>query len=156
MTRWENIINAVVLPRARGAAALGVELEELRGIARLAAFEAHASWTPGAGSSETSWIWTHVAGRVSKALYKAGRELVQDTPDQEDGTDLEAEAIIRQSLAVLQARLDPDDYRLLWLYHALGCEMAEIARLYGLTYKAVQKRVWRARQSAVSILGLAA
>lgn len=157
LSRWEGVINAVVQPRARGAAALGVDVEELRAIGRLAAIEACASWTPGAGSSETSWIWTHVAGRVSKALYKAARELaMEDVPEQADSGDLEAEAIVRQSLDVLQARLAPDDYRMLWLHHALDCGVAELARLYSLSAAAVQQKLWRARKKAVTVLSRAA
>jgi DNA-directed RNA polymerase specialized sigma24 family protein len=156
MTPWENIINAIVRPRAGAAAALGLDVEELRAIARLAAVEANATWTPGAGASETSWVWQHVSGRIAKALRKAARELAQDIPDQDSGEDLEAIVIIRESLALLQARLDPDDYRLLWLHHALGCGIGELARIYSVSYSAVQARLWRVRKKAATVLGLAA
>lgn len=154
--QWEAIINAIICPRARAASQLGLDIEELRAVGRLAALEAQATWRPGAGATASSWVWTHVAGRVSKLLYKASRELAADTPEQDDGCDLEAEAIVRETLSRLRAELDPSDYRLLWFSHAMGFTAAELAELYGVPWPAMRQRLCRAKQRAVTILRLAA
>jgi len=154
---WEAIIGAIINPRARAAAQIGLELEELRAAARLAALEAQQTWRPDGGTTASAWVWTHVAGRVSKLMFKASRELAADTIEQEDEDhDLENEAIVRQALGVLQARLDPGDYRLLWFQHALGYSTGELAELYHVPGPTMRQWLSRARRRAVTLLELAA
>jgi len=156
---WEAIINNIVYPRARAAARLGLEEEELRGVACVAALEAQKTWRPDGGATASSWVWTHVSGVVAKTIYRAGRELADDTAaeDLEDGeAGPETVAIIREALGVLKARLDPSDYRLLWMVHAMGFTAAELADLHLTTPEVMRKRLSRAKERSVTILTLAA
>jgi len=159
--QWDMIIGAIVHPRLRFAGQLGVGEDDLWSVARLAALEAERTWQPGAGATPSSWVWLQVAGRVSHLLRRASWELARDTvadelEDLADGTDLETRAIVREALSVLQAKLRPDEYRILWCYHGLGMSSAELAELHGVGEDAVFQRLSRARKKAVRFLSLAA
>jgi len=153
----QALIESIIRARAYAARHLGLGLDDLRSVATVASLEALRTWDPARGASRETWTWRLASQAVSRELRAAALELAEDDPDPDEfedtGEDPENLAILRDALRVLQARLDPNDYRLLWLIGE-GWTAAELADYHGMTQGAMRVRICRARKSAVTILGL--
>ncbi len=164
-----KLLQSVIGPYKRSALLLGLTEDDLWSTANSAAMDAQASWcgdgserrawvpgqTQGARSLE-SWIWLRVDGVLRHMLGRAGRALAteeswEDGPDHRP--DVETQVMVREALGYLQAQLAPDDWRLLWLFHAEEVPQRQIAVMMGITHAAVRTRLSRARNRAVTILG---
>ncbi len=154
---WIKIINAIIGPRLRGAEYLVLTRDDLEAVANLAAVEAERSWRADGGRSLSSWVWFRVEKAVQALLVKAARELrrerdlplIEPEPETEGGEpEIVAELETRAALAYFQARLDPADLRLLWLFHGQGVTGPELAERAGVPYPTLTKRLSRARKRA--------
>jgi DNA-directed RNA polymerase specialized sigma24 family protein len=152
---WDKVISAIVYPRLRAADYLAVGADELCAVGQLAALEAERTWRPEGGRSRSSWVWFKVEKAIQTALARAGRDLASDTADWGADDDFEPALEIRAALSYLQARLDPLDYRLLWLFHAEGWSAREISGQEGLAYGTIRNRLSQARNYAMTILAAA-
>lgn len=156
---WDRIIHSIIAPHVRFAFAISMDADELLAIGRLAALEAEQTWSPGGGASMQTWVWQHVRGAVTKAIWRATREVADDTVAEAleaEEANAETLAILRQAIVLLQAQLDPDEYRLLWAVYVLGFTPSELADLRGVSSDVIRNRLCRARKKAVTILALAA
>jgi RNA polymerase sigma factor (sigma-70 family) len=152
----QALIESIIRSRAYAARHLGLGLEDLRSVATVASLEALRSWDPDRGASRETWCWRLASQAVSRELRSAAQGLAEDDPDIADledaGEDPENLAILRDALRVLRARLDPHDYRLLWMVGE-GWTAADLADYHGMSQGAMRVRICRARKSAVTILG---
>lgn len=155
MYEWDRVIAAVVRKRERSGAMVGMSHQEMMAIARASAFQAAESWDPEGGRSLSSWVYLQAEYDLLNALRKEGRrfavQLAEDMPADDDD-DLDSVMLVSEALGYLQAHLSSPEFALLWLAHAEGWTMREIAESYGLKVEAVRQRISRARRKSVTIL----
>lgn len=157
--QWDRIIGSIVGPRVRVAEHLGSDRDDLLQVGRLAALEAEASWTPSGGRSLPSWVYYMVACTVRDYLrglstrvmseYEEGR-LVGALPLEYES---DARAVARNALDLLRASLPEPMWAALWLRHAEGADVDELAQHFGTTNTAIRQRLTYARTRSLTILG---
>lgn len=149
---WDKIIWSIINPRLRGAVYLGLSREELKAVADLAALEAEQTWRADGGAQLSTWVYRRVQSRVMDAMAAAAKLVAEDVEYSGSDDDAEARLLVCDALEFLQARLDPDDWRLLWLRHAEGYSGQELAVMWGLTYGSLRGKLHTAKNRALTIL----
>lgn len=155
--QWDRIIGSIVGPRVRVAEHLGSDRDDLLQVGRVAALEAEASWTPEGGRSLPSWVYYRVACAVRDYLRGLGTRVMSAYADDvlvgplDYGSD--ARAIARNALDVLRASLPEPMWAALWLRHAEGAELDEVAQYFGVSHAAIRQRLTYARNRSLTILG---
>lgn len=152
--RWDPIIRSIAHKRASVADNLGIDIDEMLAVGRVAARDAEESWDPEGGRSLRSWIYLQVDWDLGDLFRREVRQLAEELNDEEllDDLDVETVVLVRQALECLQAHLPRLDFVVLWLAHAEGWTCREIAEAYGLRINAVEQKLSRARKKAVRIL----
>lgn len=154
--KWECMIGSIVFSRSRLADWIGMGLDDLLSIARVAAVKAESTWDPEDGRSLSSWVYLKAQYAVRSAIRRQfmyhSRHQGQPGRCASKDPGIEAVVVIRSSLGHLQAKLPNLDWAVLWLTHAEGRSSSEIAADYDMTELAVRKRLSRARKKAVTIL----
>jgi RNA polymerase sigma factor (sigma-70 family) len=149
---YDRIIRSIIYRRQRAASYLGLGLDDLHAVANLAVVEAEQTWRPDGGAQISSWVYRKVRTRVQEALAAAGRELAHDVEYSGADDDMEAQILVREALEYLQARISPDDWRLLWFRHVEGYGGQELADMWGLTYGGLRVKLHVAKNRALTIL----
>ena len=153
---FEQIISSIAYGRARAAESIGVSVDEMKAVGRLAAFEANESWEPDGGRTLTSWVWLNVQWDIGRQLHREAAQFAEqlgdDDPPDDDGEDFDTVIMVRRALDYLRAELSNPDWTMLWLLHAEGRTYSEIAGDLGITPECCRQRAHRASRKAVTIL----
>jgi len=154
--KWDRIIHSIVNGCRRRAAYLGADMDDLLQVGRIAALTAERTWAPEHGRSEPSWVHYMVSCEVSKHLRALGYRVTSELDDEySHGPAEEADArlLARSALQVLRASLPEPMWAALWLRHAEGADVDDIARQFGTSNAAIRSRLTYARGRCLTILG---
>lgn len=151
---YERLISAQVAKRVRSAALVGLSVDEMMAVGRLASVEAVDSWDPDGGRSLDSWVWLNVQWDLSESMRQAVRQFTEElhSEHQDEEYDLDTVITIRQAMDILKAELPDPQWSILWLHHAEGRSCRDISADLGISQPATWQQLSRLRRKAVRIL----
>ena len=156
---WDSVIGSIVYPRLASAVRFGVTRDDLFSVGRVAAVEAERSWSTDGGRSLRSWVYLNVSWGIADYLkHEFSRnsaefcngDLVDMLPSDSQGVD--STVLISQALDFLRAELSDSDWSVLWLRHAEGCSVSDIAADLGLNRRETYEKLRTAKNKSHKIM----
>lgn len=147
-----KLCSSVIRRRWTAARALGCDEDAVREVVLTAVVEAEHSWDPEGGRTLFSWAWISAEWEVTKLLRHQVTVLrfpLGSLPP----ADPEPGILVRNALSYLQARLPDLAWQWLWMRHAEGYGLDEMAARCGLHRDTMTRKMKKIECEARRILG---